>query len=54
MIESYLVLAVRNVYTFSFDPERVGKLVQEMKSTYGEVKTELLTFADFLEQVGAE
>jgi hypothetical protein len=45
---------VRNVYTFSFDPERVGRLVTELESLYPVFRQELLAFADFLETVGAE
>jgi hypothetical protein len=44
---------VRNVYTFSFDAERVGRLVNEMNVGFGQVERELLIFADFLEKVGA-
>jgi hypothetical protein len=45
---------VRNVYTFSFDPERVGRLVAKMEDFYPKLRAELLAFADFLESVGAE
>jgi len=45
---------VRNVYTFSFDPERVGRLVKELETVFDQVQKELLAFADFLERVGAE
>ena len=45
---------VRNVYTFSFDPERIGRLVKELESVFDQVQSELLAFADFLEKVGAE
>jgi len=43
---------VRNVYTFSFDAERVGRLVNELNANFGKVEQELLVFADFLEKVG--
>lgn len=43
---------VRNVYTFSFDPERISRLVKELKPSFDHIRQELLTFANFLEQVG--
>ncbi|MEO8356186.1 MAG: hypothetical protein ABI621_09745 [Chloroflexota bacterium] len=45
---------VRNVYTFSFDTERIGRLVKELKPTFEQIRDELLAFAGFLEKVGAE
>jgi hypothetical protein len=45
---------VRNVYTFSFDPERIGRLVRELESTFSQIREELLVFASFLEKVGME
>jgi len=45
---------VRNVYTFSFDPERIGRLVQQLELTFAQVCDELLAFASFLETVGME
>jgi len=45
---------VRNVYTFSFDPGRVGRLVTELESFYPALRQELLAFADFIEAVGTE
>jgi hypothetical protein len=45
---------VRNVYTFSFDPERIGRLVKELEMLFAQVRDELLTFAAFLEMVGNE
>jgi hypothetical protein len=45
---------VRNVYTFSFDPERIGRLVKELKPSFDQVRRELLAFVDFLEKVGTE
>ena len=45
---------VRNVYTFSFDPERIGRLVKELKPAFDKVRQELLLFANFLEKVGTE
>lgn len=43
---------VRNVYTFSLDAERVGRLVSELNAGYETIRRELLAFADFLEKVG--
>ena len=45
---------VRNVYTLSFDPERVGRLVKELEPTFEKMRQELLVFASFLEKVGTE
>ncbi|MEW6717608.1 MAG: hypothetical protein AB1345_08905 [Chloroflexota bacterium] len=45
---------VRNIYAFQFDPERVERLVTQMRSTMAKVQTELLTFALFLERVGGD
>jgi hypothetical protein len=45
---------VRNVYTFSFDPERIGRLVKDLEPTFRQIQEELLAFASFLEKVGME
>lgn len=45
---------VRNVYTFSFDPERVGRLVKELESNFEKIRDDLIMFARFLEKVGTE
>lgn len=45
---------VRNVYTFSFDPERIGRLVNELESVFEKVRQELSAFADFLEKVSGK
>jgi len=45
---------VRNVYTFSFDPERIGRLVNELETVFEQVKQELSAFADFLETVSGK
>ena len=45
---------VRNVYTFTLDPERVGRLVKELGPIYDQLRSELLMFAQFLEKVGME
>jgi hypothetical protein len=45
---------VRNVYTFSLDPERIGRLVNELETVFAQIRQELLAFANFLEKVGTE
>jgi hypothetical protein len=45
---------VRNVYTFSFDPERIGRLVTELDDVFEQVRQELSVFADFLEKVSGK
>lgn len=45
---------VRNVYTFSFDPERIGRLVKELEMVFDQIRRELLAIADFLDKVGTE
>lgn len=42
---------VRNIYAFQFDPERIARLVSQMRPAWGRVQMELLAFASFLEQV---
>jgi hypothetical protein len=42
---------VRNIYAFQFDPEQVARLVQLMPPVFHQAQTELLAFAEFLEQV---
>ncbi|MCL4872197.1 MAG: hypothetical protein KJ063_24830 [Anaerolineae bacterium] len=42
---------VRNIYAFQFDPERITRLVSQMRPAWMQVQTELLAFASFLEQV---
>jgi hypothetical protein len=43
---------VRNVYTTNFDPVKIKKLVEEAPGLFNKVRSELLAFADFLEQTG--
>ncbi|MAT99064.1 MAG: hypothetical protein CL608_18110 [Anaerolineaceae bacterium] len=43
---------LRNVYAFQFDPERIARLVNQLRPTWAKIQTELTTFASFLEQVG--
>ena len=45
---------VRNVYTFSFDPERIGRLVKELETVFEQTKQELSAFGDFLEKVSGK
>ena len=42
---------VHNVFTFSIDPERMGRLVTESETVFEQVRQELLALADFLEKV---
>lgn len=42
---------VRNIYTFEFDPERIEHLVQRLRPVFEQMRSELLAFADFLEQL---
>jgi hypothetical protein len=42
---------VRNVYAFKFDLERMEFLIRQLRPLFDQVRTELLFFADFLEQV---
>lgn len=59
MIERYLVvtgrirqeLAVRNIYTFQFDWERLERLVTRLLPVFIQVRGDLEAFASFLEQV---
>ena len=55
-LEEYLRFrhVVRNIYAFSFDADRVEKLVQGLTSHFGQVREELLAFAGFLEEVGRD
>jgi hypothetical protein len=45
---------VRNIYAFEFDPDRIEHLVQRLRSSYEQLRSELLAFADFLEQLVQE
>lgn len=42
---------VRNIYAEHLDPERIGKLAQQLSAVWGQLKAELETFARFLEGV---
>jgi len=41
---------VRNVYTFKFDPAKIGKLVDGLPGIMSQVRAELMAFSDFLAQ----
>lgn len=41
---------VRNVYTHHFDPDRIGKLVNDAIVAFERLKAELSAFANFLDQ----
>ncbi len=43
---------VRNLYTFSFIPEQIDRLVKQARPLFIQIKSELLIFIEFLEQVG--
>jgi len=45
---------VRHIYAFHFDPERIERLVGQMRPSLEYVQAELLTFALFLERVGGD
>lgn len=42
---------VRNVYAFEFDPERLQERAGSLRVTFERVRSELLAFADFLDQL---
>ena len=50
-LEEYLGFrhVVRNIYTFQFDPIRIGGLTQRLGKAFKQTQTDLLTFAEFLE-----
>jgi HepT-like protein len=45
---------VRNIYAFQFDPERITRLVNQMRPALALTQTDLLAFISFLEQVARE
>ena len=45
---------VRNVYAFEFDAIRVEPLIESLRSSFTEVQSELLAFAELLEQLADE
>lgn len=42
---------VRNVYTFNLDSEKMESLVTSLPDLFPQIKAELLSFADFLEEL---
>ncbi len=45
---------VRHIYTFEFEPERIEHLVQRLRPCFERVQNELLSFADFLDQLAQD
>ena len=52
-IDEYLRFrhVVRNIYAFEFDPERIGRLARNLRSSFEQVQVELLSFADFMDEL---
>ncbi len=52
-IDEYLRFrhVVRNIYAFEFDPERIGRLVRNLSSSFEQVKADLLSFAEFMDKL---
>jgi len=42
---------VQNIYALEFDPERIERLVQNLRPAFNQVQSELLAFADFLDKL---
>lgn len=42
-----------NVYTFRFDPQKIGRLVEKAPEMFNRVRAELRAFSDFLEESAA-
>lgn len=45
---------VRNIYAFSLIPAQIERLVVQFKGIFSQIRIELLSFVDFLEQVGRD
>jgi hypothetical protein len=45
---------VRNVYTFNFDPERIERLVGQIRPCFEQVRSDLLAFASFVERLATD
>lgn len=45
---------VRNIYAFQFDPERVLRLVNQMRPTWIRTQIDLSAFVEFLERVAGQ
>tara|TARA_Y100000588_G_C14074080_1_gene847158 strand:- start:476 stop:766 length:291 start_codon:yes stop_codon:yes gene_type:complete len=41
---------VRNIYTFHFDSSKIQNIVEPINDVFSQVRVELISFADFLEQ----
>ena len=59
MIERYAVVAGRIrqelvSLEFEFDPERIAHLVQRLRPSFEQARTELLAFADLLDNLAQE
>jgi len=50
LLDEYLRFrhVVRNIYAFEFDPERLGKLVQNLELVFSRIRNELHAFVLFL------
>ncbi|MBN1886739.1 MAG: hypothetical protein JW850_02070 [Thermoflexales bacterium] len=44
---------VRNVYTFNFDPERIERLVKQLRPCFERIQADLLVFAEFMDGLAA-
>jgi hypothetical protein len=42
---------VRNIYTFELAPDRIERLVKNLRPVFTQAQIELLAFADFLEKL---
>jgi hypothetical protein len=56
LLDEYLRFrhVVRSIYAFHFDPERIERLVGQMRPVFEQVRVELLTFVSFLERIGGD
>lgn len=45
---------VRNVYAFDFDRQRIQRLVEGVRPCFEQVRTEILAFADILQQLAED
>lgn len=45
---------VRNIYAFELEPERIDHLAQHLRPSFEQVQSELLAFADLLDQLAQE
>jgi hypothetical protein len=52
-LDSYLRFrhVVRNIYSFEFDPDRVGRLVENLSPGFRRLQREMEAFASFLERL---